>query len=283
MKTRKPFARFGALALAATLSLTTLTACGDEKTSPNNSKPTGQTSQSPQGTKNLSDEEILAKIAEVNSSDKLRPMTMDATMTISMSMLGQTMDMDMDWTLEQTSDAIHMTMSADMMGMGAMDTEAWGEANADGTWTVYVNANDSWAKEEMSVEEANEMTNPSSSQLNMDELIDLLGEDNFTVERNSDSYTLTVDVPQDKMNELSEDLLAEQGMTSGEVDFEEYTIFVTYDADTFYATDFEIFMKYSATAEGITVPATVTMTGTIDNDPSGLNIEVPAEAKSATA
>lgn len=282
MKTRKPFARFSALALTATLSLATLTACGDEKTPPpNNGKPTKPSTQT---TQKLSDEEVIAKIAKVNSSDELRPMTMDMTMTVSMSALGQTIDMDMDWTYEQTPDAIHMLMKTDdMMGMGAMSTDMYGEANSDGTWTMYTSEGGTWTKEETSIEEANKMANPSSSQLNIEELKNLLGEENFTVERDSDSYTLIIDVPKDKMNELSKDLLSDQSLSDGSVDFEEYKIIVTYDAKTFYATSFDITMKYSASAEGITIPATVSATGTVNNNPSNLKIEVPAEAKTATA
>lgn len=87
---------------------------------------------------------------------KVKSMTFDMTLEMSMSAGGETVDMVVGMEGETTTEpvVVHADMAIDLGALGAMEMELYAEQNDD-TVTTYISALGQWRKEEASLDEEN--------------------------------------------------------------------------------------------------------------------------------
>ena len=99
-------------------------------------------------------EEMMAKAGE--NLAKVKSMTFDMTLEMSMSAGGETVDMVVGMEGETTTEpvVVHADMAIDLGALGAMEMELYAEQNDD-TVTTYISALGQWRKEEAPLDEEN--------------------------------------------------------------------------------------------------------------------------------
>ena len=99
-------------------------------------------------------EEVMAKAGE--NLAKVKSMTFDMTLEMSMSAGGETVDMVVGMEGETTTEpvVVHADMAIDLGALGAMEMELYAEQNDD-TVTTYISALGQWRKEEAPLDEEN--------------------------------------------------------------------------------------------------------------------------------
>ena len=99
-------------------------------------------------------EEVMAKAGE--NLAKVKSMTFDMTLEMSMSAGGETVDMVVGMEGETTTEpvVVHADMGIDLGALGAMEMELYAEQKDD-TVTTYISALGQWRKEEAPLDEEN--------------------------------------------------------------------------------------------------------------------------------
>lgn len=98
--------------------------------------------------------EVMKKAGE--NLAKVKSMTFDMTLEMSMSAGGETVDMVVGMEGETTTEpvVVHADMAIDLGTLGAMEMELYAEQNDD-TVTTYISALGQWRKEEAPLDEEN--------------------------------------------------------------------------------------------------------------------------------
>ena len=98
--------------------------------------------------------EVMKKAGE--NLARVKSMTFDMTLEMSMSAGGETVDMTISMDGETTTEpvVVHADMAIDLGALGAMEMELYAEQNDD-TVTTYISALGQWRKEEAPLDEEN--------------------------------------------------------------------------------------------------------------------------------